>query len=91
MDELADEALPVVAAHVGADAVGAELVVPEAQDLLALGAAQDVDDVRDAEALPQPVDAAQRHLRVLGGVVGLGGVEADVAVAAVGAGYGSPK
>src|SRR5665811_951387 len=58
VDELADEALPVFAAHLGADAVGAELVVPEAQDLLVLGAAQDVDDVRDAEALAQPVHAA---------------------------------
>ena len=45
MDELADEALPVVAAELGADAEGAELVVTVPQHLLALRAAQHVDDV----------------------------------------------
>ena len=54
----------------------------EAPDLLRLRAAQDVDDMRRAEALAGPVDRRQDLPRVLGAVDALRRIEADIAVAA---------
>jgi len=81
--ELADEAEPGVSTQLGPYAVGAQPVVTEREDALRLGAAQHVGDVRGAEPLADPVDAAERHLRVLRRVVALGRLKADVAIAAV--------
>ena len=53
-------------------------------DALVLRAPQHVDHVPHAEPLAQPIDAGQRLLRVLGGVVQLGRIETHVAVAAIG-------
>ena len=51
VDELLGELSPVALGLVRADAVDAELVVAVVDDALFFGAAQDFDDVADAEAL----------------------------------------
>ena len=83
VDELADDARPLVARQLLADAEDGELVVVPLEDLLGGVAAQHVDDVADSEPLAGAHNRGERLLRVDGRVVELRRVEAHVAVAAV--------
>ena len=80
--ELAEHVAPRGLVELGADAEHAELLVVPAQHALVLLAAQHVDHVHGAEALPGAVDRRERLLRGDRGVPGLGRLEAVVAVAA---------
>lgn len=68
-DERVGERAPVGLGLVLADAVDAELVVALVDDFLGHGAAEDVDDVAEAEALSGAGDRREEFLGVLGGVV----------------------
>ena len=83
MDELADDALPVVAAPACPDAKRGQPLVAAGVEPLGGHAQQDVGDVRRTVALAHAVHAGQRHLGILRGVVGLRRIEADVAIAAI--------
>src|SRR5690606_8470292 len=82
-DQLPEHAAPLAGVEIGADAVGAQPVVPELADPCGIGAAQHVGEVRRAEALAGAVDAGQGLAYRLGAVPGLGRRQAVVAVAAV--------
>jgi hypothetical protein len=56
-DQLAEHAAPLAFVEIAADGPGAELVVLELLHALGADAAQDVDDMRRAEALAAAVDA----------------------------------
>src|SRR3546814_19821237 len=62
--------------------IGGEAVVAERADALAVGAAQQVDDMRRAEALAGGGDRVERVAGDLEAVLGHRRIEADVAVAA---------
>ena len=80
--QLAKDASPCNFIQVGADAEHAELVVVPAADAVAAFAAQHVDEVDRAEALPGAIDRRERFPRLPGRVPGLRRLKASVAVAA---------
>ena len=81
-DALAHDGAPLALVEVGADAEHAQPLVAEARRLLARLAAQHVDEVLRAEALPRPVGGRQELLHHDRRIVGLRWLEAGVAVAA---------
>ena len=82
MDQLADDAYPVLVALVFPDAVNRQLVVPHVADTLVVSPTQHFDDVAHPKALVHASDSRERFARVHQTVVLLRRVEADIAVAA---------
>ncbi|MNR18822.1 hypothetical protein D3C85_1355730 [compost metagenome] len=82
MDQLADHAHPVFVALILADAVGRQLVVTVILDALVERAPEHLHHITHPEVLTHPPDAGERLLGIFGAVIALGGIQADVAVAA---------
>ena len=81
-DELPEQAAPLAAVELAADAMDREPVVAQRAHALGVGAEQHVDDMRRAEALARAVDRRERLAHGLGRVAAARGLEADVAVPA---------
>src|SRR5690349_5103129 len=81
-DELTKQPTPLRIVEIRANPEHAKTVVLPLQDALGLSAAQDVDQVHGAEALPRAVDGRQRLARSVGGVPRFRRIDAGVAVAA---------
>src|SRR5678815_1371645 len=75
-DELAEHAAPGRLVQVGADAEYTELGMVPGGDAIGRLAAHDIDEVQRAEALSGAVDARKRLARRIGGVPGLGRIDA---------------
>src|SRR5699024_3529919 len=82
-DQLAQDGAPFLLAQlVGADGKRGQALMAQALAALAALAAQMIDNIAHAKALPGPINRGQGHARGARGIPGHGRLQAGVAVAA---------